>query len=164
MLNADEPRERDMSDMTYEEQIATMDRPKLVVADDDAFMCMMLSSQLAHDFDCVATASDSDGAVEAVRTHRPDVAILDVVMPGGGAVATTRAIRECSPDTAIVILSGDELDSEVVALLNAGASGYLRKGIEPADLARSLSVAIAAHASASARAAATRSNHEAATR
>jgi DNA-binding NarL/FixJ family response regulator len=85
-------------------------------------------------------------------------------MPGGGAVATTRAIRECSPDTAIVILSGDELDSEVVALLNAGASGYLRKGIEPADLARSLSVAIAAHASASARAAATRSNHETATR
>jgi len=148
MFNDDAPSERAL---TYEEQIATAHRPTLVVADDDAFMCMMLSSQLAQEFDCVATASTAETAVEAVRTHRPDVAILDVVMPGGGAVATTRALRECSPDTAIVILSGDELDSEVVALLNAGASGYLRKGIEPADLARSLNMAIASRGSADAR-------------
>ena len=68
-----------------------------------------------------------------------------MLMPGGGALAATRAIRACSPETAIVILSGDELHSEVVDLLTAGATSYLRKGIDGGELASGLSAAISAH-------------------
>lgn len=137
------------ADITYARQNAL---PRLVVADDDRFICSMLATQLEYKFECVATATDADEAIALVREHRPDVAILDVVMPGGGALAATRAIRECSPETAIVILSADELHTEVLDLLRAGASAYLRKGIDGVDLARGLSAALAAHRTAAAAA------------
>src|ERR1700735_4687263 len=96
--------------------------PRFVVVDDDQFVCGMLASQLEYTFECVGSAVDADNAIALVEECRPDVAILGVVMPGNGALEATRAIRACSPDTAIVILSGDELHTEVVELLNAGAS------------------------------------------
>ena len=139
------------AEMTYARQNAL---PRLVVADDDRFVCSMLATQLEFKFECVATAGNAGDAIALVREHRPDVAILDVVMPGGGALAATRAIRACSPETAIVILSSDELHTEVLDLLRAGASAYLRKGIAGFDLARGLSAAVAAHRSAGLAAAA----------
>ncbi|MGA3360932.1 MAG: response regulator [Solirubrobacteraceae bacterium] len=125
--------------------------PRFIVADDEAFVCGMIASQLAYTFECVGSAADTSGAVALVREHRPDVAILDVVMPGDGVLEATRAIRTASPETAVVILSGDEVRSEVIALLNAGASAYLRKGIGGIDLARGLAAAIAANRHSSCR-------------
>ena len=58
--------------------------PELVVADDDRFVCSMLATQLEFKFECVATAGNADDAIALVREHRPDVAILDVVMPAVG--------------------------------------------------------------------------------
>jgi len=105
----------------------------------------MLAAQLDYGFECVGAASNADEAIALVTTHRPDVALLDVNMPCGGAIHATRGIRIISPETAIVILSSDELDSEVIELLSAGAIIYLRKGIEPLRLAHQLIGAIAAH-------------------
>ncbi|HEY1775990.1 MAG TPA: response regulator transcription factor [Solirubrobacteraceae bacterium] len=134
-----------MSDeQTYEQQI-TRDRPTLAIADDDAFMCSMLATQLGFAFECVGTAADTDAAIELASVQQPDAMILDVIMPGGGALKATRAIRASSPNTAIVILSSDELHSDVIDLLNAGASAYLRKGIDAQDLAQGLTASIAAH-------------------
>lgn len=123
--------------------------PRFVVADDDKFVSSMLASQLEFKFECVGSAADAPEAIAVVGEQRPEVAILDVNMPGGGALAATRAIRATSPETAIVILSGDELHSEVLDLLKAGAITYMRKGISSIELARSLSAAMAAHRSAS---------------
>jgi two-component system, NarL family, nitrate/nitrite response regulator NarL len=133
-----------MSEPSYEQQI-TPDRPTLVVADDDAFMCSMLATQLGFAFECVGTAADTDSAIELVGARQPDAVILDVIMPGGGPLKATRAMRVKSPNTAIVILSSDEIQSDVIDLLNAGASAYLRKGIDAHDLAQGLTAAVAAH-------------------
>lgn len=140
-----------ISEKTYEQQVAVSDRPRLVVADDDTFVCSMLASQLDAWFECVGAAADADEAIALVVEHRPDVAILDVNMPGGGAMHATREIRALSPETAIVILSGDEVHGEVVELLSAGAIAYLRKGIDPHSLGHKLIASINAHRRAAQR-------------
>ena len=61
-------------------------RPRLVIADDDAFVRAMLAAQLDQMFECVGTAADARTAVALVVAQRPDVVILDVNMPGGGAM------------------------------------------------------------------------------
>ena len=137
--------------MTFERRAPGTVRPRLVVADDDAFVRSLLTAQLDYGFECVGAAADADEAVALVAAHRPDVALLDVNMPCGGAIQATRAIRVVSPETAIVILSSDDLDSEVIDLLGAGAIAYLRKGIDPLALADRLIGAIDVHRHAAAR-------------
>jgi DNA-binding NarL/FixJ family response regulator len=119
--------------------------PRVVFADDDPLVLATLAAQLAHTFECVGTARDADEAITLVESNRPELVILDVDMPGGGAVRATREIHVRSPETAIVILSGDEIRQGVVELLNAGAVTYLRKGIDQQSLIAKLTVAMTAH-------------------
>ncbi len=120
-------------------------RPSIVFADDDEFMRCLLGIQLQHAFDFTGMASNADEAIAVVRAKRPDLAVLDVDMPGGGARRATDEIRRCSPETAIVILSGDETHETVVELLLHGAEAYLRKGMDGAALAKQLMFAIEGH-------------------
>jgi DNA-binding NarL/FixJ family response regulator len=60
---------------TYEQQIAVTNRPRLVVADDEALVRSMLCAQLEHEFECVGAAADAEEAIALVEAHRPDVAI-----------------------------------------------------------------------------------------
>jgi DNA-binding NarL/FixJ family response regulator len=120
-------------------------RPSVVFADDDEVMRSLLGIQLQRAFDFTGMAASADEAIEVVCAKRPDVAVLDVNMPGGGARRAIDGIRRCSPETAIVILSGDETHATVVELLLHGAEVYLRKGIDGASLAEQLTFAIEAH-------------------
>jgi diguanylate cyclase (GGDEF)-like protein/PAS domain S-box-containing protein len=129
-------------DMSYEQQIRTTGRPRLVVADDEPLVRSMLTAQLQNEFELVGDAADADGAIALVTQHRPDIVILDANMPGGGAMRATHEIRAISPETAIVILSGDETRDDVINLLSAGAIAYLRKGIEPPILIHQLLASI----------------------
>lgn len=126
-------------------------RPRLVIADDDALVREAVAEQLTDTFECVGAAADALAAVELVVAQRPDVVILDVNMPGGGAVHATREIRKQAPETAIVVLSVDEVWADLIDLLNAGAMTYLRKGIDEATLASDLAAAIEAHRRSSLR-------------
>jgi DNA-binding NarL/FixJ family response regulator len=121
------------------------DRPRLLIADDDAFMREFLRITLRDDFDCVVDVDNAPDAVREAARLRPDLALLDLNMPGGGAHAATPAIRACSPATAVVILSSDDLHSEVVSLLAAGAVAYLLKGIDRRTLTDRLLASISAH-------------------
>jgi DNA-binding NarL/FixJ family response regulator len=133
------------SEITYRQESATNDRPRLVIADDDALVRSMLASQLGRQFECVGVAADANEAITLVALHRPAVALLDANMPGGGAMHATHEIRTASPETAVVILSIDECRADVIALIDAGAMTYLRKGIPPQELAHRLVVSIDAH-------------------
>jgi DNA-binding NarL/FixJ family response regulator len=119
--------------------------PRVVFADDDPVVLATLASQLAHAFECVGTAKNADHAITLVESLRPELVILDVDMPGGGAIRATREIHFRSPETAIVILSCDEMRQGVVELLNSGAVTYLRKGIDQQSLITKLTIAMQAH-------------------
>jgi two-component system nitrate/nitrite response regulator NarL len=128
-----------------QEPAAAPVRPRVVFADDDPVVLTMLASQLGDVFDCVGSAPGADEAIALVERQRPDLAILDVDMPGGGAIRATREIHTRSPETAIVILSGDETRNDVVELMNSGAITYLTKGIHRDSLITKLTVALQAH-------------------
>ena len=76
----------------------------------------------------VGSAQNVDHALELAAQHHPDVALVDVKMPGGGGPRFTQDVRVCSPDTRVVALSAYEDRSTVFAMLRAGAVAYLVKG------------------------------------
>ena len=103
---------------------------RVLVADDQelvrAGLIAVLSTQ--DDLEVVGEATDGHQAVEEVRRHRPDVALLDIRMPHLDGIAATQQI--CSDDrlaTRILILTTFDLDEYVLAALRAGASGFLLK-------------------------------------
>ena len=76
----------------------------------------------------VGSAQDVEGGLELASQHRPDVALVDVKMAGGGGPRFTHDVKICSPDTRVVALSAYEDRSTVFAMLRAGAVAYLVKG------------------------------------
>ena len=80
---------------------------RVLIADDDATMRGALGDLLSGEpgYEVVGLAADPQSAIELAGTHRPDVAILDVKMPGGGGVRAAEGIRAASPGTRIVALS-----------------------------------------------------------
>jgi DNA-binding NarL/FixJ family response regulator len=104
----------------------------------------VLRAQLTPEFEVVGAATDTDEAIALAAETRPDIALVDVQMPGGGLRAT-REIRDAAPDTTIVALSADESERVVLEMLRAGAVAYLRKGVGADDLAALLHEALRAH-------------------
>jgi DNA-binding NarL/FixJ family response regulator len=119
---------------------------RLIIADDDPVVASMLSMSLGKEFDVVGVAGDGEATVALATETRPDAAIIDVDMPKGGGMAAVRGIHDASPETAMVILSGDESDQLVRELMAAGAVTYRRKGVDAHALAESLRDAVEAHA------------------
>jgi DNA-binding NarL/FixJ family response regulator len=117
-----------------------------MIADDDSLVQTTLGMSLEHEFDVIGVAGDGEEAVELARTSQPDAALIDVEMPKGGGLRAVHGIVEVAPDTAIVVLSGDEADGTVRDLIQAGATTYCRKGVTSQALARSLNESINAHA------------------
>ena len=82
----------------------------------------------------VGEASSGAEALEAVRSLKPDVVIMDVAMPGMNGIEATRRIRSISPETAILALTMHEDEQYFFEMLNAGAVGYVPKRAAPDDL------------------------------
>ncbi|MGH2696757.1 MAG: EAL domain-containing protein [Actinomycetota bacterium] len=103
---------------------------RVLVADDQPAMLEILAEMVrtGEDVELVATAQDATQAVELSKRHRPDVAVLDVNMPGGGGPRATREIREFSPAIRVVALSASDDRGAVLEMLRSGAAGYVVKG------------------------------------
>jgi two-component system NarL family response regulator len=109
-------------------------RPRVLIADDHFPTRVGVRLALEEDgFVVCAEESTGPGAVTAALRDRPDVCLLDVHMPGGGIEAAA-AIRSRLPDTKIVMLTSSGNDDDLFAALQAGASGYLPKGMVTAKL------------------------------
>lgn len=108
---------------------------RVIVADDHPLFLEGLVATLAADggLEIVGTARDADGAVAAATTSRPDLALLDIGMPGGG-IEAARRIAEASPSTRVVMLTSSEDQDDLVAAMNAGSKGYVLKGIAGREL------------------------------
>lgn len=118
----------------------------MVLADDHAHVRAQVRSALeAGGCLICAEGSTADEAVRLTLEHRPDVALLDIHMPGNGIHAAGR-IRRDAPDTAIVMLTASQDDDDLFDSLRAGASGYLLKDADPGSLAESLRGVLAGEA------------------
>jgi DNA-binding NarL/FixJ family response regulator len=122
-------------------------RLRLLIADDDLVVQSMLDLSLSEDFEVLAVASDGEEAAELAQLYQPDAALVDLEMPGGGGLCAVRGIRKSAPDTAIVMLSGDESDGVVRELMREGVSAYLLKGVGQQVLTDTLMDAVEARAS-----------------
>jgi DNA-binding NarL/FixJ family response regulator len=82
----------------------------------------------------VATAGDGTAAVRIAPAVRPDVVLMDLQMPHLDGAGATAAIREALPDTRVLVLSASAEQGDVLAAVRAGASGYLVKSAQVAEL------------------------------
>jgi EAL domain-containing protein (putative c-di-GMP-specific phosphodiesterase class I)/ActR/RegA family two-component response regulator len=107
-----------------------MDRISILIADDEQTVLDTLAAVVGHepDLEVVAQARDASTAIELASQEQPDVAILDVRMPGGGGPRAAREIIRRSPPTRVLALSAHEDATTVLAMLRAGALGYVVKG------------------------------------
>ena len=123
---------------------------RVVVADDQVLVragfVALLTAQ--DDVEVVGEAADGQQAVDLATRLRPDVVLMDIRMPGlDGLTATRRIVAE--PDLAgvrVVVLTTFELDEYVFEAMRSGASGFLVKHTEPAELVRAVRVAAAGEA------------------
>jgi NarL family two-component system response regulator LiaR len=93
------------------------------------------------DVELVAEAQSGEDAVRLCQQARPDVVLMDLMMPGMDGVETTRAIREQCPEVQILILSSFHDKDLVPRAMQAGAIGYLLKGVSNQDLVEAIRTA-----------------------
>ena len=113
---------------------------RILVADDHPVMRAGLAALLrsVEDFDVIAVVSDGRQAVDAVLSHRPDVALLDLQMPDLDGLGALREITRLAPETASCVLTMFDDDDSLFAAMRAGARGYLLKGAEQEDIVRAV--------------------------
>ena len=102
----------------------------MVIADDHPPQRAGVRASLEEGgFEVVAEAGDAEAAFVAVQQHKPDVALLDIHMPGSGIAAAGRISSEV-PETAVVMLTVSRNDADLFDALKAGAAGYLLKDMD----------------------------------
>ncbi|WP_195278480.1 response regulator transcription factor [Clostridium sp. J1101437_171009_A5] len=108
--------------------------PLILIAEDDADIRSLLRLYLEGEGMRVLEAADGNAALELAREHTPDMAILDVMMPGLNGFELTRALRQYS-DLPILILSAKSQDNDKILGLNLGADDYIAKPFNPVEIA-----------------------------
>ncbi|MEU6745617.1 response regulator transcription factor [Spirillospora sp. NPDC046719] len=106
---------------------------RVMIADDQAVVRAGIAAMIGAepDMTVVGQAGDGETAVALAASLRPDVALMDVRMPGAGGLAATTRITADVPATRVVVLTTFDLDEYVFAALRAGAAGFLLKDADP---------------------------------
>jgi signal transduction histidine kinase len=117
-----------------------MDRIRVLVAEDEEAVREALVDLLSSDaaIEVVGSAKDTDEAIQMATDCKPDVALVDVKMPGGGGARAAREIRANSPQTHVVALSAYEDRRTVLEMLRAGVVGYVVKGTSADEILRTV--------------------------
>ncbi|PZS20111.1 MAG: DNA-binding response regulator [Pseudonocardiales bacterium] len=113
--------------------------PRVVLVDDHAMFRSGVRAELGDRVDVVGEAGTPAEAIAAIRSSRPEVVLLDVHMPDGGGLAVLEAIGPELPDIRFLALSVSDAAEDVIALIRAGARGYVTKTISADDLADAIS-------------------------
>lgn len=120
----------------------------MLIVDDHAVVREGLQAflELQEGIEVVGQAADGEDAVEAAARLRPDVILMDLVMPRLDGVAAMRSLRESVPDARVIVLTSFLDDDKLLPALRAGAAGYLLKNAEPREVARAVRAAHAGEA------------------
>jgi DNA-binding NarL/FixJ family response regulator len=103
-----------------------------------AGLCVLLEAEA--DISVAGEADEGAEAVRVARAVRPDVVVMDIRMPGLDGLQALRQIVEALPEVRVLILTTFEMDEYIYAALRGGASGFLLKDTEPAELVRAIRV------------------------
>jgi DNA-binding NarL/FixJ family response regulator len=109
--------------------------PRLVLVDDHHLFRSGVRAELGEAVDVVGEASDVEQAVSVILATRPEVVLLDVHLPGGGGQEVIRRVAPQAPDVKFLALSVSDAADDVIAIIRAGARGYVTKTISGAELA-----------------------------
>jgi DNA-binding response OmpR family regulator len=111
-------------------------RPVILAADDDDDILQLVAFRLERSGYTVLQAHDGEEALALAREHKPDLAVLDVMMPKLDGYELTRRLRadEGTRDMPIIMLTARAQDSDVEEGFEAGADDYLRKPFSPQEL------------------------------
>ncbi|GGL01761.1 DNA-binding response regulator [Sphaerisporangium melleum] len=109
---------------------------RVVLADDEAMIRVGVRTILTTDpgIEVVAEAADGREAIELVRAHRPDIAMLDIRMPRLDGLSAAAELRAGVPEVAVIMLTTFDEDEYVSRALAEGASGFLLKAADPREL------------------------------
>jgi DNA-binding NarL/FixJ family response regulator len=108
--------------------------PTVVLVDDHALFRAGVRAELEGLADIVGEAGDVDAAVREIAQRAPDVVLLDVHLPGGGGVEILRRLAVEAPAAKCLALSVSDDPEDVIAVIRAGARGYVTKTISPGEL------------------------------
>jgi DNA-binding NarL/FixJ family response regulator len=109
--------------------------PAVVIVDDHAIFRSGVRAELEGQLDVRGEAGSVEEAVRLIATEHPDVVLLDVHMPGGGGVEVIRRVARDNPAQRFLALSVSDAAEDVIAVIRAGARGYVTKNISGPDLA-----------------------------
>ena len=108
--------------------------PRVFLVDDHAMVRTGVRAELADSVAVVGESADADSAIAGIRATVPDVVLLDVHLPGGGGRAVLEALRAELPAVRYLALSVSDAAEDVIAVIRAGARGYVTKTISGPDL------------------------------
>jgi NarL family two-component system response regulator LiaR len=125
-----------------------MGKIKVIIADDHALFREGTHNLIEQekDIEVVGEASDGEEAIALVNRLRPHVALMDIAMPKVNGIEATRQIKASQPATAVLILTAYDNDQYILALLEAGAAGYLLKNVSGKDLVNAIRAVYAGEA------------------
>jgi len=116
-------------------------RTRVAIVEDHALTRAGLRTALEVSYDVVAEAADGLAGWEAIHRERPDVAVIDIGLPGMDGVSLTKRVRAEIPQTHVVIVTMIDLEDEVLAALGAGADAYCLKSSEPERIVDAVRIA-----------------------
>jgi len=110
------------------------DKPRVFLVDDHALVLSGVRAELGDSVEVVGEASEVEAAIEMICERIPDVVLLDVHMPGGGGRAVIEAVNVTHPEVKFLALSVSDAAEDVIAVIRAGARGYVTKTISGPEL------------------------------
>jgi DNA-binding NarL/FixJ family response regulator len=109
--------------------------PRVVLVDDHGLFRSGVRAELGRQVEVVGEADDVQPAIDLIASVVPDVVLLDVHLPGGGGQAVVQAVKALAPSVRFLALSASDAPEDVIAVIRAGARGYVTKTISTTELA-----------------------------
>jgi len=121
-------------------QAARQDMIRVLIADDHAIVRKGICALLATEpgIEVVSEAQDGREAIAAAQRFRPEVILMDLVMPGVDGLEATRRIMACQPEARVLVLTSFAGDDKIFPAIRAGALGYLLKDSGPEELVQAI--------------------------
>ncbi|MHB1088166.1 MAG: response regulator [Acidimicrobiales bacterium] len=116
----------------------TATRPRVFLVDDHALIRAGIRSELAQHVEIIGEADEVAAAIEMIIERSPDVVLLDVHMPDGGGLAVIEGVSPIDTSVKFLALSVSDAAEDVIAIVRAGARGYVTKNIEGPELVEAI--------------------------